>query len=156
MSVLGHDERIQRALNEVKKRMLEERYGACFGGSSDPLPPEVERRWLDSIEEFEEKYRNAETVTVRDFVGNPHVRLLGEISPDELPRELDRLIMILDENDVCVEFPEHISEQEKYRSLTEDLLNEEMENVRIEGMMHVFCYGEVDPSDEPGDVPPSE
>jgi hypothetical protein len=146
MSNPGNDENIQRALNQVKRHRLEERFGGRFGGGGSSLPPDVERDWLDSVEEFEEKFENAEIVTARVFLGNPDFRLLGEISPHELPHELDRLLRTLDDNSIHVEFPEHISREEKYRLITEELFNEEMENIRIEGMMHVFVFGETDTS----------
>jgi hypothetical protein len=146
MSILSNDEHLQRALNEAKRHMLEERFGARFGGGSSSLPPDIERDWLDYVERFEVKFENAETVTVRAFLGSPHFPLLGELLLDELPRELDRLLTTLDDNNIQVEFPEQISREEKYRSITEELFNEEIENIRIEGMVHVFIYGETNTS----------
>lgn len=153
MSILGNDDSIQRALNEQRKRRLAERYGAMFNDESSQLPPEVESDWLGYIEEFEQKFENSKITTVRTFVGNPQVRLLGEIPPNELSRELERLLVILDENNIIIEFPANISNAEKYRSITEELFNEETEDVRIEGMMHVFIYGESDLTEEEDDMP---
>ncbi len=137
----GDNESIQRALNEAKKRALEKRYGAKFGGQSDGLPPDLERDWLEYIEEFERKSEQADFVTVRTFLGDPVFPPAGSLTAAELAREFERLLGLLDENTVHVEFPPHISTAEQYRSITEELFNEEMEDIRIDGMVHVFVYG---------------
>jgi hypothetical protein len=38
----SREDRIQRALNESKKRELEEKYGAHFSEDESRLPPEIE------------------------------------------------------------------------------------------------------------------
>lgn len=142
MSFRNAPDPVQRALNDAKRRNLEERFGATFSGTSSGLPPEVERKWLEYVEELEELFEKAEMTTVRMFVGNPPVRLLGEIPPAELSRELNRLLLILDANDISVHFPEDLSDAEKYRSITEELLDTETEDIRVDGMLHLFCYGD--------------
>ena len=39
-------ESIQRALNDAKKRELEEKYGGTFHSSDPNLPPDIEADWL--------------------------------------------------------------------------------------------------------------
>ncbi len=149
----GDNDSIQRALNEAKRRALEERYGAHFGGDPDNLPPELERDWLEYIEEFERQFEHADLTTVRAFIGNPTFPAVGTMSTDELASELERLLELLDRNSIHVEFPDTISTAEQYRSITEELFDEEMDDIRIDGMVHVFMYGERNEDD--GENPPT-
>jgi len=140
--------RIQRALNEAKKRELKEKYGADFSNGESKLPPEMEADWLHYIEEFERQYQNAEQVTVREFIGNPTIKPLADIPPEELQSELDRVLDVMAEHNVGLDFLCEVSLQEQYRFITEELFNEEMDDMRIEGMNHNFIYEEFHPNDE--------
>jgi hypothetical protein len=142
-----HDERIQRALNEAKKRELEEKHGAAFSSEDAALPPDAEAEWLRQIEEFELKYEAAERTTVREFIGNPEVRLPGVVPPDKVKEELERLLALLEEKSVVVHFDVEITDAEAYRFLVEKLLPHETDDIRIEGMTHNFIYSEFFPED---------
>ncbi len=143
-----NEDRIQRALNEAKKRELEEKYGADFHDKNSKLPPEVEGQWLDYIEQFEQQFQNAERTTVRAFTGNPNVKPLAEISPGHLEEELERIVGIMAEHEVILDFCAPTPIEEQYRFITEELLNEEMDEMRIPGMQHRFIYEEFHPNDE--------
>jgi hypothetical protein len=151
----GDNDSIQRALNEAKRRALQERYGAIFGGETDGLPPDLERDWLEYIEEFERKSEQADFITVRAFLGNPRFPPVGTMTTGELAIELQRLLELLDQNAVHVEFPPNITTAEQYRSITEELFDEEMEDIRIDGMVHVFIYGEGNDEDAEDEQRPS-
>lgn len=139
------DDSIQRVLNEVKKQELREKYGAEFHAGDSDIPPEVEGRWLREIEEFERQFEYAEQITVRRFIGNPPVRSLGEIRPEELGDELRRLLDILHSNNLQVTFPDELSEAEAYRFLAEELLVQEIADIRVEGFTLNFLYNEFHP-----------
>ena len=49
--------------NELKKKELEEKYGAHFSDFKE-LPPEIENQWFNSVEEFEKQFDNAKRITV--------------------------------------------------------------------------------------------
>jgi hypothetical protein len=144
----NQEDRIQRALNEAKKRELEEKYGAHFGEGESKLPPELEAEWLSHIEEFERQYQNADRVTVRAFVGNPDLKPVAEIPPDQVQSEVENLLEILESNSITVHFDRKITAEETYRFLSEELMNQEIDNIRIEGMSHNFIYSEFHPEDE--------
>jgi hypothetical protein len=55
---------------ELRKKELESKYGASFS-ESESLSPELESKWLDNIEQFEQQYDNAESITVWEYIGNP-------------------------------------------------------------------------------------
>src|SRR3989304_5174624 len=80
-------ERIQKALNEAKKRELQEKYGAQFSEDRSALPPDIESQWLNHIEEFERQFEHAGRVTLQKFLGNPTFTPLAEIPPDRLESE---------------------------------------------------------------------
>ena len=44
--------------NGLKKKELEEKYGAHFSEFNES-PPEIEGQWLNSIDEFEKQHSNA-------------------------------------------------------------------------------------------------
>ena len=66
-------DRIQRALNERKRKDLEEKYGARFSFDESDAPPEIIGEWLDTVEEFERQFKTAGRTTVRAYAGNPPV-----------------------------------------------------------------------------------
>jgi hypothetical protein len=148
MSKNNHQDEIQRALNDEKKRKLEERYGGKFSSTGPDLPPEIEAEWLDNIEEFERQFEQAGQTTVGKYVGDPVLRRCDEIAPGEVECELDRLIEILASNNIEVHFNGSVPTPERYRFITEELLKEEMDDIRVEGMMQHFIYEEFHPNEK--------
>lgn len=141
------DDSIQRALNEQKKRFLEEQYGARFPGIPSKLTPEAEGEWLDYITEFERQFAENGQVRLREFLGNPDIRPLTAIPPEDLPAATDALIDLLIANNVEVHFDREVSDAEAYRFITEELFNEMIDNIRIDQMMHTFMYDDYHPDE---------
>ena len=140
------DERIQRALNNAKRTELTDKFGGVFLSGDMPLPAEVESEFLQRIEEFELKWAAHELTTVREFIGNPPVKTAREIAPDELAGELKHLLAVLDDNDIEVDFGERPSDEEVYRFIVEDLLDHEIDDIRVPGMVCHFIYEEFYPN----------
>jgi hypothetical protein len=139
--------RIQRALNEQKRRELEQRYGAQFSRTPPGMPPEAEADWLEYITEFERQYAANGQISVREFVGSPDLRPLAAIPPKEMADASEALLDLLLENNIIIEFDREVSDAEVYRFITEELFQEKMDNIRIEQMMHTFVYEEFHPDD---------
>jgi hypothetical protein len=139
---------IQRLLNEAKKAELTERFGAVFHPYTHDVPPLIERAWLRQVEEFELRCRGAGTTTVRRYIGSPPVRPVGTIPVGELETELGRLMEILESNNVHIEFGRPLSPAEQYRFVTEELLDREIEDIRMDGLVLNFPYEEFHPDDE--------
>jgi len=146
MSRDNHQDDIQRALNDAKKRRLEERYGGRFSSTGPDLPPEVEAEWLDNIEEFERQFEAAGQTTVGKYAGDPVLKRIDQIGPADIDEELDRLVEILASNNIEVHFDGSVPPPERYRFITEELLKEEMDDIRVEGMTQHFIYEEFHPS----------
>jgi hypothetical protein len=141
-------EGIQKALNLAKKRELQQKYGAHFSEDKSKLPPEVESQWLNYIEEFERQFEHAGRVTLREYLGSPTFIPLGKIRPDRLESELGNVMEFLSLHDIVVDCLDDVSNGELYRFVTTELLDEEIDDIRIEGMRHCFVYEEFHPNDE--------
>ena len=144
----SNEDRIQRALNESKKRELEEKYGMDFSKGESKAPPEIEEQWLNYIDQFEQQFEHAKAITVREFIGNPSVMPLSEIPPEKLDEELERLVELMLEHEVILDFLAPTPLEEKYRFITEEFLDEEISDMRIPGMHHRYIYEEFHPNDE--------
>jgi hypothetical protein len=140
-------EQIQRALNEAKKRELQEKYGGTFHSTDPNLPPEVEADWLRSIEEFEQQFEAAGETTVRRFIGSPPIIPLSSLCPGEVRKALDALLALLHAHGVVVDFGGGVPDREAYRFLTEELMDHEVDDIHIEGSSQVFLYEEFHPDD---------
>lgn len=140
--------KIQKSLNDAKKRELAEKFGARFSNNESDLPPGVESQWLDYIEEFERQFENAKQVTVRERLGFPSFKLLGEIAPGRLNAELEDVLEFLLWRGISVDCLADVSDEELYRFITTELVNEEMDDIQIEGMRTCFIYEEFHPNDE--------
>lgn len=141
------DDRIERALLDARRKTLEERFGAVFSPPDTLLPPEVERAWLDSIERFEQAAGQSRSMTVREFVGNPPLRPLGEIPPEDLREAVDWVMELLAANDIVVQIGEHVSLAETYRFLSEELMAAETDDIRVEGFSTLFLYDDFHPDE---------
>ncbi len=141
-------DRIQRILNDKKKEDLRKQYGMSFEDHSEEMSPQAESEWLDNIVAFERQFENAKSITVHERIGNPEVRRLAELANSELAGELDRLFELLSGNDIAVDFLHEQNEREMYRFLTEELLDEEIDDIQIPGMTSHFIYEEFHPNDE--------
>ncbi|PYV43615.1 MAG: hypothetical protein DMG06_09925 [Acidobacteria bacterium] len=141
-------QRIQRALNEAKKRELKKKYDMDFSEGKSELPPDLEGDWLNHIEEFERQYQSGKRTTVREFIGDPSVKPVAEIAPGELEAELNKLLDLLESRNIAVDFLCEVESLEAYRFIAEELMDEEMDDIHVEGMTQHFIYEEFHPNDE--------
>lgn len=138
---------IQRALNDQKRKHLEEQCGVHFFQGDLRMPPDAEGDWLGYIAEFERQYSAHKRIRVRAFVGHPAVQPLASIPPQELDATLEGLLELLLDNNIVIHFGRPVSDAEAYRFITEELLEEEMDDIRIDGMIHTFAYSDFHPDD---------
>ncbi len=140
------NDRIERALNQARKKDLEEKYAATFGGSSDELPPEVESQWLHNIEEFERQHENARLISVREYLGRPAFAPLEEVPTVRLAEEVERVLNLLGEHNINVACLAEVPVAEKYRFRVEELIDHEMEDLHLPGWTTNFIYEEFHPN----------
>lgn len=141
-------DRIQRILNEKKKEDLRMRYGMQLEGDTGEMTPQEESEWLDYITEFERQFENAAEISVRERIGNPAIRPLWDIAEDELESMLDHLLELLYANNIVVDFLNEVDDREAYRFITEELLTEKMDDIRIPDMYSHFIYEDFHPNDQ--------
>ncbi|MEX1276757.1 MAG: hypothetical protein WEE20_12545, partial [Bacteroidota bacterium] len=104
--------------------------------------------WLNYIEEFERQFEHAGRVSLQQFLGNPTFTPLAEIPPDRLESELGNVMEFLSLHDIGVDCLAEVSNEELYRFITSELIHQEIDDIRIEGMRHCFIYEEFHPNDE--------
>lgn len=141
-------DRIQRILNEKKKEDLRKQFGMSFEGHSGELSPQAEGEWLDYVTEFERQFENARQISVRERIGNPGLIPLADIPDSDLAAELERIFELLDQNNIAVDFIHEQDDREMYRFITEELLDEMTDDIRIPGMTSHFIYEEFHPNDK--------
>ena len=132
--------RIQEALSQAKRDTLRDQYGLAFEYTDSRLPPEVESDWLDHILEFERQFEQAERITVRQRIGDPPIQSLSDLPLHAVGEAVTALLDLLAAHGIAVDFLGDVDELEAYRYLTQELLDQEMDDIRVEGMMTHFTY----------------
>ena len=119
-----------------------------FENKPDEGPPEPYNTWEEYFEDFDHQLEAALPVTVRRRIGNPKIRPVDEIPDSEMAEELDKLLELLYANTVVIDFIHDIDDREAYLFITEELLDETMNDVRIPDMYSHFIYEEFHPNDQ--------
>jgi hypothetical protein len=132
--------RIQKAISQTKRDKLRDEYGMKFEYTDSRLLPDEENEWLDHVLEFERQFEQAKSITVRERIGNPPIRPLSDLPLYAVGEATTALLELLAVHGIVVDFLGEVDELEAYRYLTEELLDEEMDDIRIEGMMTHFTY----------------
>ena len=111
-------------------------------------PPEPYNSWEEYFEDLDRQLEDAPQITVRQRIGNPKIRLFDDIPRSEVEEELDTLLELLYTNNIVIDFLHDISDREAYMFITEELLDETMDDIRVPGMYSHFIYEEFHPNDE--------
>jgi hypothetical protein len=139
-----------RKENELKKNKLKSEQGAFFSDSmgNGNLPPEIESQFLDSIMKFEESYQANVQTTVYKFLGKPKYKKVDKIPDSKIKAELEKLRNVMEQNLIELDTLCPVDDRELYRFITEELFLAEMDDMRIDGMIHHFTYEEFHPNHE--------
>ena len=116
--------------------------------SGSNLSPEMENQWLNYIYDFETLHKNAKEIKIYDYIGKPEFRKISVLTKDEVGSELDRLFEILEKNSVVVYFCCDYDDEIIYKFITEELFEEEIDDIQIPGMRTCFNYEEFHPNHE--------
>lgn len=139
------DPKIQQFFNDAKRADLEERYGMHFFKSEPTrVPPEIERAWLEYIENFQQRIEKAQRVPLRQFVGLGYIRPLADLPAEAVGAELKDLLNHLLKHGVTIDFPERMKAAEVYRLLAEGLLDELIPDFHIPGLKRHFSFRKPD------------
>jgi hypothetical protein len=119
-----------------------------FKNETEEGPPEPYHSWEEYFDDFDRQLEEAPSITVRKRIGNPDLRPTDDIPESEMEEELDRLLELLYANNIVIDFIHDIGDREAYRFITEELLDETMDDIRIPDMYSHFIYEEFHPNDE--------
>jgi hypothetical protein len=114
----------------------------------DDEPPEPYSTWEEYFDDFDRQLEEAQRTTVRRKIGNPPIRLSNEIPYSEIEEELDKLVELLYDNLIVIDFIHDIDDRKAYLFITDELLDEPMDDIRIPNMYSHFIYEEFHPNDE--------
>lgn len=130
--------RIQESLIQSKREQLRDEFGMQFDHMDERLSPEAKNEWLDYILDFERQFENAPRITVRERIGNPTIQPVAEIPLYAMEEVVNNLLDLLAEHGIAVDFMGEWDDLAAYRFIIEELLDEEMDDIRIEGMFSHF------------------
>lgn len=130
--------RMQESLIQAKRDQLRQEFGMVDGFRDPALPPEIEVEWLDYIYRFEKHFEDARIVPVRERLGWPDLDPLEEVPADKLPSAVDALLQLLMDFNISVEFFGDWQLADIYRYLTEELMEEEIEEIPFEDVIACF------------------
>ena len=129
---------IQESLAQSKREQLRDEFGMQFEHTDSQLSPEAQNKWLDSVLEFERQFEQVQSITVRKRIGNPSLMPIERIPVDTLEEVVDNLLALLAEHGIAVDFMGEWDAKGMYCFIFDELLEEEMDDVRIEGMFTHF------------------
>jgi hypothetical protein len=146
MENLSNDQYNRKIDNEIKKKELENKYGAHFGQSN--ISPELESEWLKNIEQFEQQFNENGQIKVWEFLGRPAYTTVGDLETEKISEELQKLFVCMNEHNIVLDTLCKVEEKELYRFITEELFVHEIDDIRIEGLRTCFTYEEFHPNAE--------
>lgn len=134
-----------KAENNLLKLKLELEHDMQMMDTSG-LDPEIENKFLSNIYNFEKLHKEAKQITIYDFLGRPAFKYYNELNKKEISTELDRLVKVMYENQICLDFCCDYEDETIYKFITEELFLEKTDDVRTEGMFLHFIYEEYHPN----------
>lgn len=135
-----------RLENDIMKLSMQAQFGAKFSGSDDQLPPEIEHQFLQNVQKFEEAWQDVSYITVYDLLNRPDFKLLENLSPPEIEPELTRIKNLLEEKQISLVVPGQYESSTIYRFITEELFEQETEDIQLPGYVKTFVYEEFHPN----------
>lgn len=109
------------------------------------LSLDEENEWLNYLDNFEKQFAEKKRTTVWKYIGQPEYKKIKELEMSEISRELNRLSDIMNKNGISLDVLAEVEEKDLYCFITEELFEEEIDDIHIQGMMHCFIYEEFYP-----------
>jgi hypothetical protein len=134
-----------KADNEILRIKLELEHHMIMSETSQ-LDPELENQWLNRIYNFENQYKDAKPIKVHAFLGHPDFRKIEELKPEEVSEKLKHLLCCMKEKMIVLEYDEEYGVDTIYRFITEELFEQEMEDISMDGFVHHFIYEDFHPN----------
>jgi len=131
--------------NELLKLQLKAETGhtAEIGGDA---PLEIQNEFLNHILAFERGAADKKTIKIFDRIGRPKFEAADTLNDKQLTQSIDRLIKLLGENSIAIDFLGDYEERTIYKFITEELFALEINDIRIPGMFTQFTYEDFHPN----------
>jgi hypothetical protein len=133
--------------NELTKLKIQAEFGFQVAGESS-LNPAIENIWLKQILDYERAMTTNKKITVAEKLGYPVFRPFEEIPADELQGELHFVMETLREKNLVLDTVAGASDEDIYKFITRELLQEETDSNTPPNMLTVFIYEEFHPNHE--------
>ncbi|MEO0060111.1 MAG: hypothetical protein RLZZ312_1758 [Bacteroidota bacterium] len=138
-----------RQENAFKKMKMNLELGTVFPDQlSKDLPPEIEGAFLDSIINFEKAFRNSERITINQKLKKPHFIPENVLNDTEIDFEIEKVFELLVKNNIRFETlaQDQYNNREIYKFLTEDFLEQEVDDIDVPNMISFFTYEDFRPN----------
>ncbi|MCS6934946.1 MAG: hypothetical protein NZM35_07335 [Chitinophagales bacterium] len=136
-----------QAENELLKLKMLAEFGSNIVSAGDEIPPDLENQVLKNLMKFQKYLQNSSPCKIYDLIGKPQIIPAQELSDKALRKELKKLLTALRKNkvDLMVNYP--ISEREKYRFITEEMMDMEVEVLPMRGWVTYIVYDDYYPGE---------
>jgi len=132
--------------NEILKLKMQAERGAFFGGNMEDLSPEMEVEFLKNVQQFEDSFDNAKSITIYECIGSPAYKKPGELQPEEVETELRRIMELLHSKNILLDVLGRYELSVIYKFITEELFLEQIKEVDHPGYLHSYIYEEFHPN----------
>lgn len=105
---------------------------------NDDLTSEEENKFIKDLIEFERQIEEAPRITVRARIGNPGIEPAENIPPFALEEAVETLFTLLGDHNIAIDFMGEWDHLVMYRYITEELFDEEIDDVRVYGFVSCF------------------
>jgi hypothetical protein len=129
-----------RMENKLLKLKLQAQFGAKLS-EGETLPSDIENEFLKNVYAFEQNFGDYKPIKVVELLGSPDFRKAADLDKESLKHQYDRLIKLLNEKSIAVDFIRPRDERFMYRFITEELFDHTMET-SMPGMVTHFMYEE--------------
>lgn len=135
-----------RIENELLKLKMQAELGASTHSFSGNLPPEMENMFLKNIMAFHQQSSDHKLITVFKKLNNPIFKPAEDLDEETLSIELINLENLLLSENIKISYSGEYSDRIKYKFITEEFFDLEIDDVKIHDMMNFFDYEEFHPS----------
>jgi hypothetical protein len=104
-----------------------------------------ESEFFNSIKQFDKKNKKLKLIKVYELIGSPRLLSVKQIIRNALKNEYDKLIELLTLNNIFVHFKNDYSLSEKYSFIVEEIMEQEVENVKDTNLHINFIYEDFHP-----------
>ncbi|MBK8982585.1 MAG: hypothetical protein IPM38_09770 [Ignavibacteria bacterium] len=114
------------------------------------LDEEDDEEFIQKVEEFKKEHSKSKMVKVYDYIGKPKFPDLKKLDPENLKKELRKLIVALDSKNIIVHSHGDPDDAEKYRFITEEIFREYVEDKKGQHISFVYedYHPEMDDNDD--------